>query len=211
MIGREISASHTWVQPFRTASPVWSKHPLTCCQSCFPYAFPQEFGILPPSPLLESFFGKTGDCLSLCLASFWRQEDPVSVPPPLAFPSASRMFSPWHLGSASVWLFFLKMNTLNYRRVLFVIFFSLGRSHFIAKISSPIPSFFSHILCIFRICIFDHFSCIFMVINLICYLSLPLLDITLWNFCPIDTNSVLDVNSKFLHVTLGASVENKVA
>lgn len=97
MVRREVCASHTHVQPFRTGSPniLWP-----AASHVFLMLFLQEFSILlPPSPLLEYFFSNS---LSLCLASFWRWGDPVSVLPPPAFPSASRMFSPWHLGSASV-------------------------------------------------------------------------------------------------------------
>lgn len=97
------------------------------------------------------------------------------------------------------------------RRVLFVIFFSLWRSHFIAKIISPIPVFFSPYFASSESAFLTLFKASLLVITLSYELSLPLLDITLWNFCLTDTNSVFDVNCKFLLATLGTSVENKVA
>lgn len=174
---RVVCASHTCVQPFRTASPVWSEHPLTFCQSYSPYAFPSgvQF-LLPPSPLFSCCWNPFVARLEvpfLCALQVSEDEESLFLyydllhflHLPGCFPHGI-LVQPFSSFSCWKWTYWIN------GRVLFVIFFFTLEESLYCKnkfINSslffPVHQVNWTILCIFRICIFDLFylfaTCIF--------------------------------------------------
>lgn len=138
MPGREVCASHTWVQPFRAASLVWpaASHVFLMLSLrssvffCLPLHCWNPFLARPEIPFLCAWqVSEDKETLFLYHHLLHFHQFPgcfshgILVQPLSSFSSWKRTH--WISG-----------------RVLLIIFFSLWRSHFIAKTSSPIPVFF---------------------------------------------------------------------